>query len=120
MLPSPYTMYSPASEHAWTNVYLAGATRAQGQLHTASFGAALQITKTYSLSPDCLPVTRVSTVAEAPQDILIARPEARRTMGLPDLVLPINLALLVGIASSLFSPALGNAADRLVRVDLQT
>ena len=37
----------------------------------------------------CLPL------AEVPQDILIARPDVRRTMGLPDLVLPVNGGFLV-------------------------
>ena len=92
-------MYSLASVHARRNVYLAGAIRAQEQLHTASFGAAVQITESCSLKPDYFSVTRVSPAAEAPQDILIARPEARRTMGLPDLVLPINLTFLVRILS---------------------
>ncbi len=57
----------------------------------------MQSTEKYSVCLSCSPVTRVSPVAEAPQDILIARPEARRTMGLPDLVLPINLTFLVWV-----------------------
>ena len=34
-------------------------------------------------------------LAEVSQDILIARPDVRRTMGLPDLVLPVNAGFLV-------------------------
>ena len=57
----------------------------------------MQNTKKCGLKIGYYPVMCASPAAEAPQDILIARPEARRTMGLPDLVLPINLTFLVWV-----------------------
>ncbi|CAK0787423.1 hypothetical protein CVIRNUC_010643 [Coccomyxa viridis] len=37
--------------------------------------------------------------SEVSQDILIARPDVRRTMGLPDLVLPVNAGFLANLVS---------------------